>query len=323
MPDAQAQRVAASQRAAEVRELRAFNIELVRDGADVLGFRAALEPIDAEEFAAYKRWLLTRPASFSRAVDLETYADWREDPECWDFISEREGRPQSASAAPPSPTSSECPECGMIECECPNTMDLDVDPWAAGSHDCFYDGIHDVEPRARQLPVGEAAHHARLAPHVLHSADSRQVIEAFDPEGEFPVYCFPEDCGLALARRYGDRASFYAWFEADVHGSGTAATTSESAVPSITASPHVAKPPLGSPPMRSQFPKGRGAVGDAGREAFRQARAAWYLEATGVPLEGSVAEQNERYDIIARRFRAYTSKNVPPPAQNEKAVAAV
>ena len=71
--------------------------------------------------------------------------------------------------------------------------------------------------------------------------------------------------------------------------------------------------PLPDPPKRSDFPRGRGAVGKAGREAFHCERKKWFKLATrcpehpdGVELEGSLAEQNTRYDIIARRFRTYS-----------------
>ncbi|MDC0526057.1 hypothetical protein OAO87_03565 [bacterium] len=49
---------------------------------------------------------------------------------------------------------------------------------------------------------------------------------------------------------------------------------------------------------------------------FRAVRAAWYKAFTGVPLAGSseadphgqvdIAKQNDAFDLIARRFRAYT-----------------
>ena len=71
--------------------------------------------------------------------------------------------------------------------------------------------------------------------------------------------------------------------------------------------------PVPDPPKRSDFPRGRGAVGKAGREAFHRERREWYKLAThscehpdGIELEGSLAEQNTRYDIIARRFRTYS-----------------
>ena len=58
---------------------------------------------------------------------------------------------------------------------------------------------------------------------------------------------------------------------------------------------------------------GRGAVGKAGREVFQRERSKWYRLATrnsehpqGLELVGSLAEQNTQYDIIARRFRAYS-----------------
>ena len=46
-----------------------------------------------------------------------------------------------------------------------------------------------------------------------------------------------------------------------------------------------------------------GAVGD---EAFQDDRATWYEAFTGTPLGGdTLAQQNEEFDIVARRFRNY------------------
>ena len=47
-------------------------------------------------------------------------------------------------------------------------------------------------------------------------------------------------------------------------------------------------------------------LGTAGDEAFRAARCEWFQRFTGVPLEGSLATQNEQCDAIARRFRGYS-----------------
>ena len=50
----------------------------------------------------------------------------------------------------------------------------------------------------------------------------------------------------------------------------------------------------------------------AGDEAFRKDRAVWYEHVTGESLDGlSVAEQWERVDAVARRFREYTDGRAP------------
>ena len=61
----------------------------------------------------------------------------------------------------------------------------------------------------------------------------------------------------------------------------------------------------GLPPRREQY--GEGAAGDA---AFQGERAEWYEAFTSNPLAGSLAEQNEKFDVVARRFRVYNDGRV-------------
>ena len=57
----------------------------------------------------------------------------------------------------------------------------------------------------------------------------------------------------------------------------------------------------GPPPLREHYVTG--AVGD---ESFQADRASWYEALTGYSLRGdTLAQQNEEFDIIARRFRDY------------------
>jgi len=58
----------------------------------------------------------------------------------------------------------------------------------------------------------------------------------------------------------------------------------------------------GVPPQRDDLCYAAGSHGD---EAFRADRRAWFQLFTGTPLEGTLAQQNEQCDAIARRFRAY------------------
>ena len=44
-------------------------------------------------------------------------------------------------------------------------------------------------------------------------------------------------------------------------------------------------------------------IGEAKR--FQDDRATWYEAFTGEPLAGSLTEQNEKFDVVARRFRNY------------------
>ena len=56
------------------------------------------------------------------------------------------------------------------------------------------------------------------------------------------------------------------------------------------------------PPMRAEYPHG-----NEGRAQYHVARAEWYRKITrGKELTGDLAEQNELFDKIARRYREYT-----------------
>ena len=57
------------------------------------------------------------------------------------------------------------------------------------------------------------------------------------------------------------------------------------------------------PPPRWEHEQYRHANGE---EHFRLDRARWYHTFTGKQLTGSLGEQNEQFDDIARRFRAYS-----------------
>ena len=73
----------------------------------------------------------------------------------------------------------------------------------------------------------------------------------------------------------------------------------------------VEPPPFDEPPPRRRSYS----RGDEGRQQFRDERADWYRRITrsdehpeGLALEGTVAEQNELFDAIARRYRQYTDR---------------
>ena len=57
------------------------------------------------------------------------------------------------------------------------------------------------------------------------------------------------------------------------------------------------------PPPRREDDQYQHANGD---EQFRSERALWYRAFTGRQLTGSLGEQNEEFDDVARRFRAYS-----------------
>ena len=218
-------------------------------------------------------------------------------------------------------------------------------PPPPSSADCYYEGINDVDsgvfpayhPREGQpvrrpreewlsmLSPGERAHHESRTPRVHRDKSGRVVlIEELDPEGDFPFSYFPEDINHGLAGRFGSRNGFYAWLEAGAAAPPLTAMVSASSQsapqpwsdPPPQPIPDPPPHPIPDPPKRSDFPSGRGAVGKAGRMAFHHARQKWYRMVTrstdhpeGLELEGSLGEQNTKYDIIARRFRMYSDRH--------------
>ena len=62
------------------------------------------------------------------------------------------------------------------------------------------------------------------------------------------------------------------------------------------------------PPYREDARYGALTNNSSGNEAFHKDRAVWYEHVTGDSLDGlSLAEQRERVDVIARRFRVYNT----------------
>jgi hypothetical protein len=66
------------------------------------------------------------------------------------------------------------------------------------------------------------------------------------------------------------------------------------------------------PPHREDKCYGPLASNPNGDEKFRKDRAAWYERTTGQKLSGSLAEQNEKCDVLARGFRADSTRSGRP-----------
>ena len=68
------------------------------------------------------------------------------------------------------------------------------------------------------------------------------------------------------------------------------------------------------PPYREDARYGALTNNSSGNDAFHKDRAVWYEHVTGDSLDGlSLAEQRERVDVIARRFRVYNDGRAPRP----------
>ena len=129
-----------------------------------------------------------------------------------------------------------------------------------------------------RFPSAEAQHHAALAPYKMGDTG---LMCGFDHETEQPYYYEVDDISRTLGQRSGvidTTASNPDWF-----------------------APHPSTPyeSVSAPPRRADFD-----LGEDGREAYHAQRAVWYLAHTGSVLEGTIAEQEERYDNACRNFRA-------------------
>ena len=70
------------------------------------------------------------------------------------------------------------------------------------------------------------------------------------------------------------------------------------------------------PPYREDARYGALTNNSSRNEAFHKDRAVWYEHVTGDSLDGlSLAEQRERVDVIARRFRVYNDGRAPRPRE--------
>ena len=142
----------------------------------------------------------------------------------------------------------------------------------------------------RELSIGEAAHHALIAPLALSSpTNGPRLMARLDPETYQPYYYFENDVERQAARRYGvldTTVSNPSWMTG-VSDAGPSAAASDV-----------------QPPERSDFP-----YGEEGGQQFHDARADYYLRCTGELLEGapdaqfSLAQQNERYHNLLRDRR--------------------
>ena len=139
---------------------------------------------------------------------------------------------------------------------------------------------------------GEAQHHRQLAPAPVQGADGSVVMEAFDPEGEFPYYYYPDELGqpnygVLSPTGYGDRGTFYSWLEDSFRHVASAIGRRLPAPP---------RPPS-PPPERWQF------TGSDAAARFRSEQARWFRQhGNGSDLQGSRREQNTLYARLKDRL---------------------
>ena len=128
------------------------------------------------------------------------------------------------------------------------------------------------------MSEGEAAHHCSLAPTRIGGYDGQVIMQAFDPEGEFPYY-YANDAGRpdfgAVIVSHGDRNAFYRWLEGD---------------PDHAPLPRLSARALSPVPYREQF----GSAAD-----FHDEQARWFRDhGDGSELKGTRSERNQLFDRL-------------------------
>ena len=213
------------------------------------------------------------------------------------------------------PSKRRCIECNQLECICPGLDDpARYDMYGGGSADCGAIGLEEWQRDQLQ---------AVTAPPAAESSDDRYELDSHELEREY------------INEEHGRISVIHGrpWHEVP---------------PQTTAHPHwldfVDRPWERAeqeqeraereqerreerehcerlermtranlpPPHRDDARYAPLASNAAGDEAFRKDRAVWYEHVTGESLDGlSVAEQWERVDAVARRFREYTDGRAP------------
>ena len=148
-------------------------------------------------------------------------------------------------------------------------------------------------PAVDALSLGEAAHHALIAPFPLNApTDGPRIMARLDPETYEPYYYAEDDIERQAARRLellDTTVSNPGWMR-EQHDPLAQLTDSD------------ARPV--TPPDRTAFPRG-----EDGRKDFHNERANYYYDRTGEHLEGppdaprSLAEQHDLFHNLTRNFR--------------------
>ena len=330
-PDAQSQRQAASQAAAEKRKAAAMPVDerkrkraehakfiraqekAAREAAAVAAaaereltlqqlndeLQAAHEEahpddpedcssVDEDEWDAFRAWVAEEEDELNRENCIEFYEAWSEPyggpREKW----ERRSLPSAGVAAPTQPKLPPPP---------PAPDDDPDDPWGGASADCFYEGPNDHDI-AHQRERQERLRHEQ--PGYVRVALTQQ---SFSLKLRLRVVREDYNDGYELdqERLYNDdarRSCFY----------GVPAGE----LPPSTAAPLGWVPPSCLPAGENTVPRPRRdnvavygplANNPEGDRAFRKDRAMWYESITGQRLTGTLTEQWEEADVLARSFR--------------------
>ena len=197
----------------------------------------------------------------------------------------------------------------MNEYDTPPPPDGDPnDPYGSCSADMYYDGPADHERMEQQERLErERRQHRGFITVSVHAVSGAVAVE-LQVAGEDYLNGYELDCERWLEED-GRRSSFYGKPAGELPAAaappplgylGPQHTVREQEAPKRVASP---------PPHREQVRYGPLAQNPVGDAKFRKDRAAWYERTTGQKLAGTLAEQNELCDALARGFRADSTRS--------------
>ena len=258
--------------------------------------------MDECEWQGFRAWAATDDEQFTLDNCLEFYGEWSRP-----YGGQREEWERHASRMPPQPQTA---VLAMRPAPpAPPDDDPDDDPYGGYSADCFYEGPNDhdiAEQRARQERLcrdqpGFVRLTLGLQPPCSVTARLHVVREDYNDGYE-----------VDQERWYNEdarRAAFYGVPSGDLPPSAAAPF---GWVPQCC-QPAAESPAIPQPHREDVAVYGPLANNPEGDKAFRKDRALWYQSIKGErALTGTLAEQWEKADVLARSFRVDNTRSGRP-----------
>ena len=263
------------------------------------------------EWDCFRAWAAEQPngEAFDLQCCMEFYEAWRQ-----------EGSPDLLNALLPEPSASPRARTQAAAAQpAPDDDDPD-DGW--GSWDCYYDGPSDHD-RAEQRTRVERERRAQPGYVQLNlQAQSHRNFTAFECTVQVQLCVVNEDYNdgyeLAQERWYNEdarRSHFYGVPAGDL--------------PPSAAAPFGFELPSGVPASEPSVPQPRRddvvlygplAGNLDGDRAFRRDRAMWYESIMHQPLTGTLTEQWEKADALARSFRVDNTRSGRPGPSSQQII---
>ena len=262
--------------------------------------------IDRDEWDAFEDWRV-QPGNEQEELELWSclgvVEEWRDSDDYAEYEMELKYNDvdydDDAYAACLGDASSPCREPSP---DCPPPDGDPEDPYGGGSTDMYYNAPWDVE--AREVMERRRRHQPGFVQLALSAQFAHVSVKL---------------CVVKPAERYDDDAADVEAEQALEEHGRRAAIYGSADVPLGAVEPvhwldHVRRPPIAEPPQPPPHRDDYGPLANnpRGDRAFRRERAKWFQERTGKPLAGSLAEQNEVFDALARSYRVDNTRSGRP-----------